>query len=64
MIFSPSHPVRFWSNTFVLHRYFESVVTFFIMLSTVSLGMNGYVITDDFRRALDIFDTVKCACLL
>jgi hypothetical protein len=59
MVLSPSNPIRFWSNTFVLNRYFESVVTFFIMLSTVSLGLNGYELSDDFRRGLDVFDTVN-----
>jgi len=64
MVLSPSNPIRFWSNTFVLNRYFESVVTFFIMLSTVSLGLNGYEISDDFRRGLDVFDTVNCTFFL
>jgi hypothetical protein len=59
MVLTPSNPIRFWSNTFVLNRYFESVVTFFIMLSTVSLGLNGYELSDDFRRGLDVFDTVN-----
>jgi hypothetical protein len=58
MMFSPLHPIRFWSNTFILNRYFESVVTFFIMLSTVSLGLNGYDLSISFRNGLDIFDTV------
>jgi hypothetical protein len=58
MILSPLHPVRFWCNTIILNPHFESVVTFFIMLSSVSLGLNGYELTDGFRRGLDIFDTV------
>jgi hypothetical protein len=59
MVFSPLHPLRFWSNTFVLNRHFESVVTFFIMLSTLSLGLNGYELSPSFRGGLDIFDTVN-----
>ncbi len=58
MMFTPLHPVRFWCNTVILNPHFESVVTFFIMLSSVSLGLNGYELSDDFRRGLDIFDTV------
>ena len=59
MMFSPLHPFRFWSNTFILNRYFESVVVFFIMLSTVSLGLNGYELSPSFRGGLDTFDTVQ-----
>jgi hypothetical protein len=58
LMFSPLHPIRFWSNTFILNRHFESVVTFFIMLSTVSLGLNGYELSNSFRNGLDTFDTV------
>jgi hypothetical protein len=59
MMFSASHPLRFWSNTLIVNRYFESVVVFFIMLSTVSLGLNGYELSPSFRGGLDTFDTVQ-----
>jgi hypothetical protein len=59
MMFSSSHPLRFWSNTLILNRHLESVVVFFIMLSTVSLGLNGYELSPSFRGGLDIFDTVQ-----
>jgi hypothetical protein len=59
LMFSPSHPFRFWSNTLILNRHFESVVVFFIILSTVSLGLNGYELSASFRGGLDAFDTVR-----